>query len=267
MFNLIIMYVIINILLIFLFIVSKADVVVNGFSIFDSDDDNSNNNNNNNTMLIDSSNNNNNNNEINIINNNISIINNNEIKNPQAKRMKFEEVIEEEEEIKEFNTNISKKRNIPNEVINSLDNSINSSNIMEINSSLIINNKLSLETNQNLTTIGKIKKKTLDIKEDNNIDRKELNNIIIENDLFHYSGLLDNDDWNPKLQTDNKTCKKWLLNNFSYTKNQTIALKISVPGASIGWAINLGIFNNFLFHIISYLLLFYYIILLNRSGE
>jgi hypothetical protein len=60
--------------------------------------------------------------------------------------------------------------------------------------------------------------------------------------IFSPPGLLMNSDWNT---TKDPVMKEFVLDNFAYDKNNTVALKITVPSGSTRWSLNICPPNHF----------------------
>ena len=60
--------------------------------------------------------------------------------------------------------------------------------------------------------------------------------------IFSPPGLLLNSDWNT---TKDPVLKEFVLDNFAYDKNNTLALKITVPPGSTRWSVNICPPNHF----------------------
>lgn len=54
--------------------------------------------------------------------------------------------------------------------------------------------------------------------------------------LYSFSGLVSNSDWDPAKDPTNK---EYLLNNFSYDKNNTLAMKLTLPSGTYRWSFNI----------------------------
>jgi hypothetical protein len=54
--------------------------------------------------------------------------------------------------------------------------------------------------------------------------------------VFSFSGLLSNSDWDPAKDPTNK---EYILNNFGYDKNNTLAMKLTLPSGTNRWSFNI----------------------------
>jgi hypothetical protein len=59
--------------------------------------------------------------------------------------------------------------------------------------------------------------------------------------VFSFSGLLSNSDWDPAKDPTNK---EYILNNFGYNTNNTMAMKLTLPSGTKRWSFNICPINH-----------------------